>query len=453
MKQLVYSNLRQIFAGVTLVFFIPIVSYYLVSLDSDDIFRIVGLAVAAILGVFILRYPYLGLAIVVASLLIVDILPPVPLGSSISTLMGGATLISFFLNRKREGFPPITWGPSLIVAGFLIVWMVLSNPIAALTPEEGDRNWIFTFVQLWILAWLATQLFKTFYSMRVLIWFYVFVAFVSVIYAILGGEIGQTINLSERTAGLAGGANTAARYFVVGLILAYYLRSTISNRPGRFLLLLVMGLFILGTLYTASRTGLLLLVASMGLFLLFQLSGRNQPQAIFVFILAIGVAWVFADNVMDIFGGIVPAIRDGSDTVGLRYKLWEAGFRMWLDHPLQGVGIGLFRDYLTYYGADLLPSHKLSLGAHNMYVSMLAETGFVGLGLFVWMLVISLKSLWLASRSRDREVKLLGQTWFVVFVIMLLGGITKHDHYDKLIWIVMGIASSSIWKKLPDEKN
>ncbi|MFQ5922052.1 MAG: O-antigen ligase family protein, partial [Anaerolineales bacterium] len=133
-------------------------------------------------------------------------------------------------------------------------------------------------------------------------------------------------------------------------------------------------------------------------------------------------------------------IVEGTDTIGDRYQFIESGFHMWLDNIIGGVGIGQYPQHLMLYVTSLLPPDRLQMGAHNMYIQVLAETGLVGLMLFVAMLASCVRSLWLTRRSPDTTNSSLAQTWLVVMVIMLLGGITKHDHYDKLIWLVMGIS-------------
>ncbi len=58
-------------------------------------------------------------------------------------------------------------------------------------------------------------------------------------------------------------------------------------------------------------------------------------------------------------------------------------------HPLTGVGFGHFRDYAAHFSQD--PTSKYirfgsRLMEHNNFLSILAETGLVGLGLYLWML-------------------------------------------------------------------
>lgn len=115
---------------------------------------------------------------------------------------------------------------------------------------------------------------------------------------------------------------------------------------------------------------------------------------------------------------------------------------MWLDHMVQGVGIGMYPTQLALYGQGLVPYAYLFKGlvAHNMYVQILAETGLIGFILFVLLLMISLANIWRArNASGVGNTDPLPNVWCIVFLVMLFGGMTKSDHIDKLIWLTMGV--------------
>lgn len=414
--------------------------YYIVSIETEDAVRVLQLAGFVLLALLILRHPYWGIVMIIASLPMLDILPSIPFGSSVVSLLGGVTLGAFFVPRLLRRGGDIRWGVGLVWGALFIFWIIASHPSAALLPGSDDRTWAFTFVQLWLLAWLAAQLLDTPDKHRHLIWVFSIAVLVSAVYALTQGQIGESLRESERAAGLAGGSNTAARYFVVGMVFLNYLRITTPKPFLRLSLLLGFGILLFATLYTVSRTGLLLLIAAFGLFLVQRQGGRRQIQAFLLLLAAFMLVWFFADNILLIMGTVFTSVREGSDTVGLRYNLWTAGWRMWLDHPLQGVGIGQYVERLASYGSDLLPVHRLRLGAHNMYIQVLSETGLVGIILFVAMFLASLRELWRLGRSGQVATASLAQTWLAVLILMLLGGLTKHDHYDKLIWIAVGLS-------------
>jgi len=71
-----------------------------------------------------------------------------------------------------------------------------------------------------------------------------------------------------------------------------------------------------------------------------------------------------------------------------RLDRWAAAWRMYQDHPLAGVGYGTYADrrkegYIHYRSAY---SSRIRMGAHNLYLEILAETGILGLFAFLWLM-------------------------------------------------------------------
>jgi O-antigen ligase len=68
-----------------------------------------------------------------------------------------------------------------------------------------------------------------------------------------------------------------------------------------------------------------------------------------------------------------------------RFQLVRNGLRIAADHPVVGVGVGNFKS--TYAERFELPARTNEAASHNTPVTVAAETGIVGLGFFVWLLV------------------------------------------------------------------
>ncbi len=68
-------------------------------------------------------------------------------------------------------------------------------------------------------------------------------------------------------------------------------------------------------------------------------------------------------------------------TILLRMTLWKAAIKVFLDHPLTGIGPGVFRYVDQYYGSLWFgPTYPFvrGLSAHNLFLHYLAETGIIG---------------------------------------------------------------------------
>lgn len=74
-----------------------------------------------------------------------------------------------------------------------------------------------------------------------------------------------------------------------------------------------------------------------------------------------------------------PSAQDYSTAERLAH--WIAGIHMFLDHPILGVGIGNYPDAYPQYYITIFVN---SLGhAHNYYINIAAETGIIGLVVFL----------------------------------------------------------------------
>jgi len=145
--------------------------------------------------------------------------------------------------------------------------------------------------------------------------------------------------------------------------------------------------------------------------------------------------------VINILETILPTVITGSDTMGLRYDLWTAAWRMFVEKPITGVGIGVYRWIVPLYSQDLPFLRNRNIWVHNTYIQILAETGIVGFFLFMGMFVSAMVNFVKAKFSEGAAYVSLRDIWMIVFLVMLLGGITKSDHADKLSWMVMGLSA------------
>ena len=89
-------------------------------------------------------------------------------------------------------------------------------------------------------------------------------------------------------------------------------------------------------------------------------------------------------------------INDANYAVIERMAHWQAALSMWRERFWLGVGFGC---YEAAYPAHRLINWPLALGhAHNYYLNLLAETGILGLGVYLALLGSIFVRLWRASR-------------------------------------------------------
>ena len=126
-----------------------------------------------------------------------------------------------------------------------------------------------------------------------------------------------------------------------------------------------------------------------------------------------------------------------------------AALNVFLDYPLLGVGPGMYSPhYSRDYANDLGLRHfTTNRRAHNLYIETAAETGVVGLGVFIAIVGTTLFQLWRARRRwLDRRPEL--ASWATGFGLALMGYLTTavflHLSYQRYFWLLIALANATI---------
>jgi putative inorganic carbon (HCO3(-)) transporter len=132
-------------------------------------------------------------------------------------------------------------------------------------------------------------------------------------------------------------------------------------------------------------------------------------------------------------------------------RLTEMGAALYvfLDHPVLGVGPGLFpyyyQDYSELVGLRLQNEDRQ---AHNLYLSIAAETGLLGAGCFLYILFLTVRNL---NRSRKRwlteqpELANMATAYMLSIVTYLTTGLFLHFAFIRYFWLIMALAGAVIY--------
>ncbi len=202
---------------------------------------------------------------------------------------------------------------------------------------------------------------------------------------------GTRVTVGRSTGSVLGDPNDLSLVLLFPLSFAVSLLLT-TRTPflGRVLGLLGIGTIAVAILDTQSRGGLL------GMMAVFAVFGaqRIKSKALLISIGVVGLMGLFA------LAGISGRSSGGAAEAGVvdessegRLRAWGAAWRMALARPLTGVGLNCYVSNYYYY-QDWWEGFAKAV--HSTWFAALAETGFLGFGVFITMVVRTVRS---AARS------------------------------------------------------
>ncbi len=158
------------------------------------------------------------------------------------------------------------------------------------------------------------------------------------------------------------------------------------RRERVFLVALFAVVPIVALVLSASRGGIVSfgvqMVILFSLLLVRRVRGRYVIVGGIVVLAAVtAVSWIGVQQVLQRFSGIQNLEVSVGKRVAMRHDTW----RLFLDHPIIGTGLGTLQ--MVYPPYDTLYDGKVVNHAHNDYLEALAETGVIGGLCCLWFLV------------------------------------------------------------------
>ncbi|MBN2024926.1 MAG: O-antigen ligase family protein [Pirellulales bacterium] len=124
--------------------------------------------------------------------------------------------------------------------------------------------------------------------------------------------------------------------------------------------------------------------------------------------------------------------QEAAESVKLRPILARVAWNMFLDRPAFGCGYGQYRsaqiDYLSDRSTELPLGKARPYVQHNVFLALLAETGLVGLGLFVVLLALWTRDAWRLWRSETSPDWVRAQA--LLFLAMMGSYLTNAMFHD-----------------------
>ncbi|MFL5802110.1 MAG: O-antigen ligase family protein [Roseiflexaceae bacterium] len=133
-----------------------------------------------------------------------------------------------------------------------------------------------------------------------------------------------------------------------------------------------------------------------------------------------------------------------------------AALLVFIDHPVVGVGPGMFRyyyqDYAEYVGLRVLAADRQ---AHNLYLGLAAETGALGLLCFFLILYVALRDL---HRTRKRwqhtrpELANMATAFMLAIITYLTTGVFLHFAFIRYFWLILALGGAANYIAAQEEQ-
>jgi len=347
----------------------------------------------------------------------------------------GAAILFFLwaVQRYRQKTEGLVLPPELFplcAFALVVVCQLIFHLTASRYYTRSELQLLITYM---VLLFLTSQAFVRRSHWRGFVWFVMTLGFLVSVFAILqhltfngklywfremrfgGLPFGPYVNRNH----FAGFAEMVIPVALVPLVLGKVRRERL------FLVALFAMVPIVALLLSASRGGIVSFAVQMLLLFVLLLIRRIRSRfviagGVVVLCAAMFVSWIGVQQVLSRFAGIETLEVSAGKRSAMRQGTW----RLFLDHPLLGTGLGTFEIVFPPY--DSVFDGKIANHAHNDYLEVLAETGMVG-GLcclwFLWVVLLqSLKGMAELGESFGSALNLAG--------LVACSGILVHSLVD-----------------------
>jgi O-antigen ligase len=417
-----------------------------------------ALALAVALGLVFVAVAFSNLAAGVALFTVItffDRIPGVDNAGLTGVKAAGAVLAAAWLVTllgEREIAARIVHSHALLAA-LAVVFVSLALASALWAADVGVAGAsAFRLVQGMLLFAIVLTAVRTRRHVVWIVWAYMTGAFLTAVVGLAGASSAEEIDpyaASDRLAGRIGDPNELAAILVPALAFAIFGLVVFRAPLARWLLVAYGAVFALALFLTESRGGLVALAVL--LVAIATLSGSLRARAVgaVLVVVALGIGYYSLVAPPETLSRVTEFAAGGGTG---RLDLWGIALDMSSDHPVLGVGAGNFQveepAYATRSTTLLRPDLVVDTPkvAHNTYLHVLAEFGWIGLALLLGLIVASLAHAWRAvrffERARLRDLEMLTRGIVVGTVGMLAAFAFISAQYEKQLWLLLGLAAS-----------
>jgi len=284
-------------------------------------------------------------------------------------------------------------------------------------------------------------------------------SFIGVLQMIKGGTLGLAF-LGEpvireegagpwRVMGTMGHPNRLAMFLEILLPMCFALFLIEKQKLMRFLAISIFGLGIVALIMTGSRGAWVSFTFALAILFYFAIKSKAMK---FSSLIGPGIAALILITVMAFaFSDMIEERLYGEDhgSAMSRIPMMQIALNLIQDHPIGGVGINNYAEVMQQYNDTILGRRfgTISRPVHNMYLLVIGETGFLGFGMLLSMMIMFGKTLLKSIKSDNRIISLVNIALLAGFGAMCLHGLVdKHPPGGYLyFYVMMAMAASSYY--------
>jgi len=295
------------------------------------------------------------------------------------------TLIALIFSREPKRIP---WTRETIILLLFVLWMLVTTGFALLPEVAWPQMEKVAKIQL--MTFVTMMLMNTRHRLNLLIWVIVFsLGFFGVkggIFTILSGGGDRVVGPPGT---FIGGNNEIGLALIMLVPLMRYLQLQVQKRWQWWLLTASVFLTVVAVLGTHSR-GAFVGLAAMSLFLFFKSRKKMLVMVALASMIPIGLSvmpgsWFERMKTIQTY--------DQDESMQGRLDAWRFAYETALERPAVGGG------FFIFYGQT---------DAHSIYFEVLGEHGFVGLFLFLLLMLLTWRSgSWIRKKTADEP----GMRW------------------------------------------
>jgi len=289
-----------------------------------------------------------------------------------AAIIAAVTMVSILINRERFRLPMtgVVWAFLAFVA-----WMTFGTLFAFYPDRVGEQ--LNKVLKIMGMSLIVLMLLKNREHVKWLIWTVV----ISLgFYGVKGGIFTLVNGGAYRVWGPTGtfidGNNEIALALVMNIPLMYYLMEEIENKWGKRAMLASIGLCAIASLGSYSR-GAALALAAMLAFM--WLKSKHKVKLGLVLAIVVPLALMFMPEQWHSRIDTINSYEQDASAMG-RINAWRMAFNLANDRPLFG---GSFEVYTREVFSRYAPVPDDIHAAHSIYFQVLGEHGWVGLGLYL----------------------------------------------------------------------